>query len=99
MKTAVLHQAFDREHVATVALDAEDEAREDRLSVEQDRAGAALTQLAAVLRAAEIEILTKDFQQCFVRRERHFYGFGVHGQREMDVGHGISDFGFQISDW
>ena len=99
VEPAVRHQAFDGEDVASIALDAEDQAGEDRLSIEQNRTGSAFSQLAAVLRAAEIEILTKDFEKRFVRSERHFYGFGVHGQREMDVGHGISDFGFQISDW
>ena len=59
METAVGHQTFDGQHLTPVAFDAEDEAGEDRLTVEQHSAGAAFPQLAAVLRAAEIQILTE----------------------------------------
>ena len=54
MQAAVGHQAFDGLDLAAVALDAEDQAREHRLAVEQHGAGAALAELAAVLGAAEV---------------------------------------------
>src|SRR5207237_3343084 len=43
------------------------QAREDRNAVDQHRAGAALAELAAVLRAGELELLAQHFEQGVVR--------------------------------
>ena len=46
-----------------VALDAEHQAREHRLAVDEHRARAALAQLAAVLGAGELQVLPQHFEQ------------------------------------
>ena len=68
--------------VAAAALDAEHQAREHRLTVEQHGAGAALAKLAAVLGAAEVQVLTQHLEQRLVRRERDVGRLAVDGQRE-----------------
>ena len=51
-------------------LDGERQAREQRLAVDEHRAGAALAELAAVLRPGEAEVLAQDLEQRAVRRDR-----------------------------
>src|SRR5262249_16721976 len=62
---------------APLALEAEDETRENRPAVDENRAGSALAELAAVLRAREREVLPQDLEQRLVRRERAFDGLAV----------------------
>ena len=83
MEPAVGDQPFDGRDVAAGALDAEHQAREHRLPVEQHRAGAALAELAAVLGAAQVQILTQHLEERLVRRERDLGRLAVDGQREM----------------
>ena len=66
-----------RVDAAAVALEAEHQAREHRLIVEQDGARAAFAELAAVLGAAEIQVLTQHLEERFVRRERDLGRFAV----------------------
>jgi len=80
MELAVGSKAFHGRHLALVTLDPQHEAREDRLPVQQDRARAAFAELASVLRAAEIQIFTKDLEQRLVRREVNFARLAVDGQ-------------------
>src|SRR5262249_23489480 len=81
---------FDRRYADTLAIDTEDEAREHRTAVEQDRTGAALAKFAAVLRTAEVQILTQHLEQRFVRCERDLRRFAVDGQGDVYVCHGDS---------
>ena len=68
---------------APVALDAEHQARQHRLAVEQHGARAALAELAAVLGAAEVQILTQHLEQRLVRRERDLGRLAVDGQGDV----------------
>src|SRR6266851_7556014 len=61
MELATLRHSFDRAHGVTGAREAQHQARQHRCSIQQHRAGAALAQLAAVLRAGESQILAQDF--------------------------------------
>jgi len=87
VKPAVDGQSLDGRHAAPAAFDAEHEAGQDRPIVEQDRAGATFAQLAPVLGAAEVQILTQHLQQRLVRREGHLGGLVVDGQRDVSVLH------------
>jgi hypothetical protein len=85
VEAAVPDQTLDRHHGAVAALDAEDQARQDRLTVEEDGARAALAELAAVLGAGEVQIFTQDLEQRLVWRERDLRRLAVDGQRDLDV--------------
>src|SRR5262249_18414379 len=61
------------------------EARQHGLSVEEHGACAALAELAAVLRSAEAEILTQNFEERLVRRERDLCFFAVDRQNDVRV--------------
>ena len=64
---------------------AEHQAREHGLAVHEHGAGAALAQLAAVLRAREAHVLAQHLEQRLVRRERHLLLLAVHVQRERHL--------------
>src|SRR5205823_853600 len=74
---------------AQVAGEGQHEAGQDRPTVEQHGAGAALAQLAAVLRAREPAIFPHDLEQRFVRSESDFGGLTVQleGDGDFRVGH------------
>ena len=82
VQPAVRDQSFDGGHTPAVAVGAEHEARQDRLVVEQHGTGAAFAKLAAMLRAAEIQVLTKNLEQRLVRRERDFGWLAVDDERD-----------------
>lgn len=87
MQTSVVDEPFDGRDVRALAIDAEHEARQHGPAVEQDGTGAALAKLAAVLRPAQIQILTQDLEQRFVRSERDFGRLAVDGQGDVGVFH------------
>ena len=66
---ALRREALDRHDLAAVGLDGQDEARVDDPSVETDGAGAALPDEAALLRAREGQVVTKDIQERVVGRD------------------------------
>ncbi len=80
MQPAIRGEALDRRHSPSVAVRAQHEAGQHRLVVEQHRAGTALTELAAVLGAAQVQIFTQDLEQRLVRRERDFGWLAVDEQ-------------------
>ena len=57
---------LDGLYPSPLALESEHEAGQDRLTVEQDRAGSTLAELAAVLGAREPQVLAQHFEQCLV---------------------------------
>ena len=87
VQAAVAGKAFDRRDRTAVAVDAEHEAREHRLAVEQHGAGAAFAQLAAVLGAAQVQVFTQNLEQRLVRRERDLGRFAVQRDRDGGVVH------------
>src|SRR5204863_3877097 len=81
---------LDRPHAPSRAGEAEDQAGEHGCAVDEHGAGAALTQLAAVLGAREAQVLPQHLEQGLVRREGHLDGLAVHVERDLGlgVGHG-----------
>ena len=87
MQPAVGDEPFYCRDVAAAAVDAKHQARQHRLAVEQHGARAALTKLAAVLRAAQVQVLTQHLEQGLVGRERDVGRFAVYRQGQEGVGH------------
>jgi len=88
---AALGEALDRAHVLADRVDREAEATQDRHAVDLHGAGAALAELAAVLGAGQVHLLTEHLQQGLVRRKRHFVRLAVHmerRQRLLGLAHG-----------
>src|ERR1051325_1884281 len=79
-------QPLDRLDAPSRAGEAQDQTREHRRAVHQHGAGAALTQLAAVLRAREAQVLAQHLEQGLVRREGHLDGLAVHVERDLCLG-------------
>src|SRR5690348_12122012 len=81
--------SLDRLHTAAGAGEAQHQTRQHRGAVEQHGAGAALSQLAAVLRAREAQVLAQHLEQRFVRREGDFDGLAIEleGDLRLGVGH------------
>ena len=63
MKPVALRHAFDREDVGAVVTDREREARIDPASVDDDRAGAALAAVAALLGSGQIQAFAKKIEE------------------------------------
>ena len=84
MQPSVRHESLNRRHGRAVAVDAEHQARQHRLAIEEDGARTALAELAPVLRAAQVQVLTQHLEQCFVRSERDVGRFAVHRERDGD---------------
>jgi hypothetical protein len=72
-------QAFDRRHVATVGLPREHQARVDDLAVRDDRARAAVADVASELGAGEIEVFPQQLE------ERRFRGHRGRPQLTVDL--------------
>src|ERR1051325_9927591 len=83
MKLGSVGHSLDRFHVTTFGVKAEHQTRKYRTSIDEHRARAKLAQLAAVLCAGEIQILTQNFQQRLVRCEGDLGLFAVEGEMDM----------------
>jgi hypothetical protein len=82
MQPAVARQPLHGRYRTAVAFDAQHEARQHGLAIEQHRARAAFPKFAAMFGAAQIQIFTQDLEQCFVGSECDLGRFAVHGQRD-----------------
>jgi hypothetical protein len=71
VQRAIRAEAFNGDYFSSVALDSQEQAGEDRFAVEEDSAGAAFAQFAAMLRAGVVEIFAEDFEQGFIGSEGH----------------------------
>ncbi len=87
MQAAVLHQTFDGQHLAAVAFQAQDQAGEDRLPIQEYGAGAALAQFTPMLGAGEMGILPQQFQQGLVGSEGDLGLLSIQVQRDVSVLH------------
>src|SRR5436309_2054875 len=87
LQLAALRHRFDGSHGVAGARETQRQARQDRRSIQQHGARAALTQLAAVLRSGESQILAQYLEQRLMRRERYFLALTIHleGDRDHDV--------------
>ena len=80
-----LRKALDRRHLGAVGLDREHQARAYRVTVEQHRARAADTVLAAQMRASQTQIVTQEVRKGSPRLHRAGNPFTVdrHSQRNF----------------
>ena len=63
MKPIALRHAFDRQDVGAVVADRQRQARIDPPSVDDDRAGAALAAVAALLGSGQVQALAQKIEQ------------------------------------
>jgi hypothetical protein len=63
MKSITLCHTFDRKDVGAVVTDRKRKARIDPSSLDDDRAGAALPPIAALLRSGQMKVLAKKIQE------------------------------------
>src|SRR5205807_8527486 len=75
-------EAFDRRHFGVANERGKGQAREDRDAVNEDRAGTALAQLAAVLRTSKVELLAQDFEERVMRIGRDRSRLAVNAKGE-----------------
>src|SRR5262249_2983949 len=68
-----------------LALDGEEEAREDRLAVDQHRARPAFAELAAVLGAGQLEILAQHLEERFVNMREDLTFLAVHREGQQGL--------------
>src|SRR2546428_558369 len=87
MKLGAAREPFDGRHVGVADRHRQREAREHRRAVDEHGARAALAELAAVLRAGEAELLTKDFEERVVRLRRDGARLAVHAEGEELLRH------------
>src|ERR1700716_3056158 len=83
-------QAFARRDLGVANERGKGQAREDRDAVNEDRAGTALAQLAAVLRTGQAELLAKDFEERVMRIRRDRSRLAVHAEGEELLRHAAS---------
>jgi hypothetical protein len=83
MKISFQSETFDSQHVPRVALDSEDQTGQHRLAVQKNRASAALSQLAAVLRSGVAKILAQDLEQSLVRGEGDVNLFAIQSKTNV----------------
>ena len=77
MRFAILHHAFHGHDLGIHRFNAEHQARQHRLAVDEDGAGAAFAQLATMLRAGEPHVFAQDLKQSLVDLGRDFVDFAV----------------------
>ena len=66
MEPAVGGESLDGGDLPAFGFDRQHQARQHRLAIDQHRTGAALTKLAAVLGAGELQIFAQHFEQRLV---------------------------------
>ena len=86
MKLIALRQALDGRDLASFHESGEREARLHALAVHQHRAGAALTEAAAFLRAGQMQVLAKCVEQGRARIELEAMRRSVDAQHEVERG-------------
>ncbi len=86
MQRRSLLQAFDRGDLPAHGLRSENQAAQDGLTVDEDRARTALTELAAVLRTGEAAGLAQDLEEGVVSRKDERRGLAVDGQHRIREG-------------
>src|ERR1041384_1764075 len=83
MKLWSMGHAFDGLNVATLGVEPKHQTRKNRPPVNEHGASATFTELAAVFRASEIQILTQNFEQRLVRCEGDLSLFAVEGKFDV----------------
>ena len=80
--------SLDGFHAVPRAREAEHQTGKHGLAVHEHGAGAALAQLAAMLRAGETQVLAQHFEQGLVGREGDLDGLAVQLERDLHFGVG-----------
>jgi hypothetical protein len=70
-------EAFDRLDLSPFDLESQDQTGMNRRSIEQDRAGPALSDPAALLRSGQTQFLPEKPEQGPVGRHRHFNAYSI----------------------
>ena len=84
METAVFDQPLDGRDLPSARLGGEHQAGEHGLPVDENRARAALTELAAVLRARELQVLAQHLEERLVVVGEDVDGLAVHGAGQAE---------------
>jgi hypothetical protein len=79
-KLVTVGQAFHGEHIGALNGCGENETRANRFAVQEHRASAALTDLAAAFRAGEPKIFTQEAQERPISRNTPFDDLTVYSQ-------------------
>src|ERR1043165_9163682 len=87
MQIRAAREALDRGDVRIAELLWEREARQHRHAVDEHRARAALAELAAVLRAGEVQLLAQHLEQRVMRLGRDALDLTVHAEGEHRFRH------------
>src|SRR5205085_7423276 len=82
MKVSVPAQTLDSLHRGAVSLNREHEARAHRLAVEDDRTGAAVADVAALLRAGEAGFVAQRIEQRAIALHGQLAALAVDGERD-----------------
>ncbi len=77
MKPAIRCKPLDGGDVPPRAIGAENQTGQHGLAIQQNGTGAAFTELAPVLGARQVQVLTQNLEQRLVRRERDLYWLAV----------------------
>ena len=85
MSVTALRQSLDGENFRLLELDRKGETGEHRLSVDEHGAGAALSELAAVLGSGEPQIFSQDFEKRLVRGDGDLFEFPVDAKPQQHV--------------
>src|SRR5436190_17721376 len=85
MQPAAFGHSFNGSDLAVLGIEAEKQARQNRLTVDQHRARAALAQLAAVLGSGQPQIFAEDLKQCLMRSKRDFGFFAVQSESDQSL--------------
>src|SRR5438105_1820953 len=85
MQSSAFGHSFNRGDVAAFSIESQHQTRQNRSAINQDRAGATLTQLTAMLRSRQAEIFAQDFEQGLMRRECDLGGLAIEAERNMTL--------------
>ena len=77
MQIIAVHHAFDGGDFTAFTLCGQFQTTEYRLTVDEDRAGSALPQFAAMLGSGEVQLFTQHFQQGVMDRESCLVRFAI----------------------
>ena len=83
MEAAAVGHALHGLDLPSLAFDGQGQAGQHRLAVDQDGAGAAFPELAAVLGAREIEVFSQDLEQGLVHGHDHVPGLAIDRERQL----------------
>jgi hypothetical protein len=79
MQTGAIRQPLDGHNFLTICLYCKDQAGVDRPAVQEDRAGPALSIVAASFRPGEFQVFPEEIQEGFFRLHGKIVSFTIYG--------------------